>query len=323
MIRVLGISSEEHLMSVRKRGFTLIELLVVIAIIAVLVAILLPAVQQARQAARRVQCSNNMKQLGLAMHNYHETSNVLPYAWDTFEGSWHCQILPQIEMTALYNTLIWSDGGNGNWNSGSANTKACETFVPTFLCPSYAGKSKYNNEGIAERRPSSYRVCSSSNAVSDDVSTIPAGHPLVALEQVNLNGLFWGCSSVRFADVSDGLSNTIMIGESFTDQDYSKDGQAMDYWQFGAPQTGPWAPGNDSGTEYSEVTGSTYGPINARLQPSVHGVIQEMTFGSYHAGGAFFAMGDGSVKFLSENIDLTTYQGFGSRNGNEKSVVPE
>lgn len=323
MIRVLGISSEEQLMSVRKRGFTLIELLVVIAIIAVLVAILLPAVQQARQAARRVQCSNNMKQLGLAMHNYHEMSNVLPYAWDTLEGSWHCQILPQIEMTALYNTLIWQEGGVGNWDSGSANTRACEKFVPTFLCPSYAGKSKYDNEGIPERRPSSYRVCTSSNVVSDDLGTIPAGLPQVAMDQTNLNGLFFGCSSVRFADVTDGLSNTIMIGESFTDLEYSKDGQAMDYWQFGMPQSGGWAPGSESGTEFSEVAGSTYGPINSRLNPAVNGVIQELTFGSYHSGGAFFAMGDGSVKFFSENIDLTMYQGLGSRNGNEKSVVPE
>ncbi|AMV19758.1 DUF1559 domain-containing protein [Planctomyces sp. SH-PL14] len=309
-------------MSVRKRGFTLIELLVVIAILAVLVAILLPAVQQARQAARRSQCSNNMRQLGLGMHNYHEVSNVLPYGWDTFEGSWHCQILPFIDQGALWNKFIWQESGPGNWDSGSANTVACATFVPTFICPSYSGPSKLTNQGITDRRPVSYRASTGSKAVADESNDI-TGQTVVAFDEVPQDGMFWGCSSVRFADVSDGLSNTIMIGESYTDPQYSKDGQGMDFWQFGSPQTGGWAPGNTSGGEFTEFVGSCNGPINARLQPSVHGAIMEASFGSYHPGGAFFVIGDGSVKFISENIDIVSYQGMGSRAGNERVVMPE
>jgi prepilin-type processing-associated H-X9-DG protein len=97
----------------------------------------------------------------------------------------------------------------------------------------------------------------------------------------------------------------------------------MDFWAFGSPQTGGWAPGNISGTEYSEVAGSCYSPINSRLNPSINGVLMEMSFGSYHPGGAYFVFGDGAVKFLSENIDLNTYRALGSRAKSEMVSVPE
>ena len=121
-------------MPIRKRGFTLIELLVVIAIIAILIALLLPAVQQAREAARRTQCKNNLKQLGIAMHNYHDTVNVFPWGFDERETLWTAMILPQIEQANLYNTLIWQESGPGNWDAvGSPNTKACSTIIQGFM----------------------------------------------------------------------------------------------------------------------------------------------------------------------------------------------
>jgi len=309
-------------MRFRNRGFTLIELLVVIAIMTILIALLLPAVQQAREAAHRVQCRNNMKQLSLAMHDYHVTFGVFPFGFDEHETLWSAMILPQIEQSNLYSTLIWQEDGPGNWNwNGSPNEKACGTLIPLFRCPSMAVKEHFANEGIPNRVPISYRACSSSNAASDDLASIPASvSPKVALEmQSGLDGMFYGCSSVRIRDIRDGTSNTIMIGESFTDPTYVKDGQAMDYWAFGAPQTEGWdcVPGDRGGTEYSEGLGSCVVRINSRRDPSVHGVLMEMSFGSYHTGGAHFALADGSAGFISESVDMGIYRALGSIRGGE------
>ena len=303
----------------RRRGFTLIELLVVIAIIAVLIALLLPAVQQAREAARRTQCKNNLKQLGLAMHNYHDTLNVFPFGWDELETGWHAMILPQLEQSGLYGTLIWQENGLGNWNAaGSPNLTACEKLIVAFRCPSMAVPEHLDNEGIPGRSPVSYRAVASSIAASDDASTIPAGSgTTVALEQATHDGMFFGCSSISLRDVIDGTSNTIMIGESYTDPNYVKDGQSMDYWQIGSPQTGTWVLGGIGGTEYSELVGSTFGRINSRRDPAVNGVIMEMSFGSWHVGGAHFTLADGSVKFISDSVDLTLYRKLATRAGGE------
>ncbi|MCA8995875.1 MAG: DUF1559 domain-containing protein [Planctomycetaceae bacterium] len=305
----------------RRKGFTLIELLVVIAIIAILIALLLPAVQQAREAARRTSCKNNLKNIGLALHNYHDTVNVFPFGFDERETLWTAMILPQIEQAPLYNTFIFQESGPGNWNSGSANEDACATVIPIFRCPSMPVAEHLNNNSIEDRVPVSYRAVAGGNAVSDDLSTIPSGHPQIALElQDGLDGMFYGCSNTKMRDLTDGTSNTVMIGESRTEPDFVKDNQGMDYWQFGAPQTGGWdcRPGDRGGTEYSEGLGSTYWKLNSRIiDPAVHGVIMEISFGSYHVGGAQFTLADGSVRFLSENIDLGILRGLGSIRGGE------
>ncbi len=304
----------------RVRGFTLIELLVVIAIIAVLVALLLPAVQGAREAARRSSCKNNMKNLALAMMNYEETHRVFPFGFDERETLWHAMILPQIEYLTLYETLVWQEAAPGNWNdAGTANTLAAGTYIPVFRCPTASVENQITNESIPNRATASYRVCAGSNVYSDDASTIPAGVPAgaVSLEEVGLNGMFWGCSSVKTRDMVDGASNIVLIGESYLDPNYTKDGQGMDYWIIGSPQSGGWAYGGAGGTEYTEGLGSTGPKMNSRLDPSVNGVLMEISFGSWHPGGASFAMGDGSVKFINENIDINTYRALGSRNGNE------
>lgn len=303
----------------KNRGFTLIELLVVIAIIAILIALLLPAVQQAREAARRTQCKNNLKQLGLAMHNYHDTYNVFPYGFDARETLWSAMILPQIEQGNLFATLIWQESGPGNWDAnGSPNEKACATLVPPFMCPSMPLGPR-TNQGIPGRMPVSYRASAGAMISSDDASTRPAGFNTAAfkaLENRDLDGIFFGCSNIKMRDIIDGTSNTIMIGESRTST-YSKDGQQMDYWQFGSPQTGNWNLGGAGGTEYSEGLGSAVVRPNAMLDPTINGVLMEMAFGSYHVGGAQFTLGDGSVRFISENIDLNLYRSLGTRAGGE------
>lgn len=310
----------------RKRGFTLIELLVVIAIIAILIALLLPAVQQAREAARRTQCRNNLKQFGLALHNYHDQFNVFPYGWGLNQETWSTQILPQLDQAPLYNTLEWRNSGLDNWATFvSPNKTACGIVLQVFRCPSMAQPTNISNQGIPNRVPVSYRVVSGSLVASDDASTRPAPYnvaPYTALEQPNLDGVIFGASSTRMRDITDGTSNTLMMGESYTDPNYVKDNQGMDYWAFFIPQMnnatgGTWRPGALTGTEHSECAGSTLIPMNSRLNPAMHGVLMEISFGSYHVGGAHFLLSDGSARFISENIDINLYRALGSRAGNE------
>ncbi len=159
----------------RRIGFTLIELLVVIAIIAILIALLLPAVQQAREAARRSSCKNNLKNIGLALHNYHQTFNVLPFGFDAREALWTAMLHPQIEQGNLYKTLIFQESGPGNWDAnGSPNEAACGTLIPIYVCPSMAMQTQRTNQGIPHRAAVSYRACAGSNIYSDDASTIPS-----------------------------------------------------------------------------------------------------------------------------------------------------
>lgn len=299
-----------------RRGFTLIELLVVIAIIAVLIALLLPAVQQAREAARRTQCKNNLKNIGLALHNYHDSNRVFPYAWGMNEEEWSAMILPQLDQSGLYNTLVWQNSGGSN----PVNMAACAAVMTVFRCPSMAQPVHENYNGITGRVPASYRVVADSTAASDDASTRPAPYNTPAhssLEQFPLNGIMYGCSSTGLRDILDGASNTLMVGESYTDIDYVKDNQGMDYWALFGNQIDKWKPGAKTGTEYSECAGSTVVRINSRLDPSINGVLMEMSFGSYHVGGAHFTLGDGSVRFLSENMDLKVYQSLATVKGAE------
>lgn len=306
-----------------RTGFTLIELLSVIAIVGLLVALLLPAVQHAREAARRTTCRNNLKNIGLALHNYHDAHGSFPFGFDERESLWSAMILPQIEQSSMYGTLVFQESGPGNWDSGGTNETAACTLIPVYRCPSMAVSEHVNDNpsgSIMEGRvPVSYRACSGSNGWSDAASTIPPNAPAasVSLDSILLNGMFYGSSRVRFADVTDGSTNTILIGESLTDPFFVKDGQAMDYWQLGAPQTGTWVPGEDGGTEFSEGIGSTGPRINSRLDQSVSGAVMEVSFGSYHTGGAVFGFADGSVRFISESIDIQTYRALGTRQGGE------
>ncbi|ADG66793.1 protein of unknown function DUF1559 [Planctopirus limnophila DSM 3776] len=305
----------------RSAGFTLIELLVVIAIIAILIALLLPAVQQAREAARRTACRNNMKNLALAMHNYHDQHGTFVFAFDSLEGSWSSQILPQIDQAPLFSTIIRAEGNPGNWNTSSpANNAAGGASIPVMFCPSTAMSPQLTNESIPNRGVASYGVCGGGNVFTDNASElaslpVPAGAK--ALSDNDLDGIFWGCSSVRIRDVIDGTSNTVMLGEFYTNMN-GRDGQAFDHWIICVPQSGNWAPSSTTGgTEFSECIGGTGSKINGWLDLTVPGQFAEAGFGSYHTGGAFFAMADGSVKFISENIDLTTYRALGSRAGRE------
>jgi prepilin-type N-terminal cleavage/methylation domain-containing protein/prepilin-type processing-associated H-X9-DG protein len=291
-----------------RAGFTLVELLVVIAIIGVLVALLLPAVQAAREAARRSSCSNNLKQHGIALHNYHDTHLTFPFGWSNRGQGWSALILPQIEQGPLYDTLQWAE--SNNWDTDNTpNERACGTFINVYRCPSAAIPKNVNNQGIPLRVPATYRGVASSTADSDDPSTSAVGRHL---ELRDLEGIFFGDSRINMAHITDGTSNTFMVGECYWDT-FSQDGNQMDFWYIGSPQVDPWP----NATEFSEFVGSTGVPYNARLIPSTSGYVKELSFASFHPGGAMFCFGDGSVKFVSYTINNVIYQALGSRDKGE------
>lgn len=300
-------------------GFTLVELLVVIAIIGILVGLLLPAVQAAREAARRMSCSSNTRQLSLAMMNYESGFKRLPSGWTTHGALWSAAILPQIEQQPLFSTLLFQEFNIGNWdNVSSPNYKACQTVVSTFQCPSCPELAPRNYNGIQGRIPISYRMNGGSRVSSDDASTrtIPGTQ---SFEEVELDGTGYGCSRVRFRDITDGLSRTILLGESRTDPDFSKDGQGMDWWAFGSPQIDPCnCNGGTGGTEFTEAAGSfLVAPNLAVNNPAANGYLMEVAFGSYHTGGTMLGKADGSVTFMSDNTDIRIVRAVGSRNGSE------
>ncbi|QDV48957.1 DUF1559 domain-containing protein [Gimesia fumaroli] len=273
------------------RGFTLIELLVVIAIIAILIALLLPAVQQAREAARRSQCKNNLKQMGIALHNYHETFRILPPGFNvdlvvanTSTGNgglgWSGSILPGIDQANVYNTIDF----NADWGTG-ANEEACATYISVYRCPSDITVSHRNHDGIDARVPTSYLACFSGTRGSDSEANVTGA-----------DGTFFLNSSIRLRDITDGTTNTIGIGECVNDFDVFKD-----HFYIGSTSIGGW---DGAPREYSEYVASTDVPMNTT---------NEVAFGSLHTGGAHFMLLDGSVRFLSENMSRQIYSYLGSR----------
>lgn len=308
----------------RRSGFTLIELLVVIAIIAVLIALLLPAVQQARESARRSQCKNNLKQIGLALHNYHDTHKALPpgsivvlnAAQTTANGhgwTWVASILPYVDQATLYNAIQGPDGmGNeqGDQNTGKPLVLKT-TILSLFWCPSQqdvkngAQKNGYQpsnyNGNMGTRIGDGSDDCLSGSVVTiPDMLTKPWGC-------MNGNGVFHMSSGVRFRDITDGLSTTIFVSEV-----PDTGGDAIGLFGAGCDRRLIFSNGADANppdemTEYL-IAAESNDPINGGAEEAA---------GSWHVGGAHFLMGDGSVKFLSQNMSMTIYQAVSTRAGSE------
>lgn len=292
------------------RGFTLIELLVVIAIIAILIALLLPAVQQAREAARRTQCRNNLKQLGLALHNYHDVHRVLPSGWiavdngvqsahDGLNGAgWGTMILPHMDQSPLYNLfnpdLAIHDPVNLVFHT---------TVLTTWQCPSDPQPITWmiEEEGspgtILAELPTANYIGTFGTQELDGCENAPGTAPVSANGQCLGNGIFYHNSRVRFRDVTDGLTNTLMIGERRTDRDLG--------WYSTWP--GMVAEGEEA---FQRILGSADHVPN---DPAAH--LDD--FSSHHEGGTQFCLGDGSVRFVSENIDHGVYQGLATIQGSE------
>lgn len=312
------------------KGFTLIELLVVIAIIAILVALLLPAVQQAREAARRSSCKNNLKQLGLALHNYHDTFRVFPYAStftdngvpnstesDRLRGNahgWFQFILPNIEQSAVYDQI------NFNVSTGNAANRPLfeNKFFSAAACPSnpFANTFKrvdgnnFNDIGYATMGAMYRPVGGTMNTgqTKDCTAGLPSfcrnnsgginggwnGGPQT--NNAAVAGMFArGVTKFSMASLTDGTSNTLMLGES-----------KPHFSEFGSlfAQNVPTS-------HFFLKINSTF--LKAREDAKTVGWTDAVGHASYHDGGAQFVLADGSVRFLSENIDYATYCYLGDR----------
>ena len=319
--------------SVRRSGFTLVELLVVIAIIGILIALLLPAVQAAREAARRMQCSNNIKQIVLAIHNYHDTYKVFPLGENGRQGDvWSAYILPYIEQKTIYDRITLngenksiSGVSNVQWASPSAgleatidstnpshrNIAACETVIPGFRCPSAAIPEHVHDWSVdswhvMKRVPATYLGCAS-GLVTSDVQN--------SFEQ--LDGMLFNHSGTKMRDVVDGTTNVIMIAEAVPD---AKDSQQAEQQSAYGPKD-HWYIGSDdvdtgNGLDHSEVLGSTAIPMNLNaLEAFLAGHIRgyELCFGSQHPGGCNVGLCDGSVRMITETIDQDVWSWLGQR----------
>ncbi len=320
-------------MSKKLRAFTLVELLVVVAIIGVLVGLLLPAVQAAREAANRMQCQNNLKQHGIALHNYHDVAKTMPPGWNNIGFCWSGTILPYIEQQALFETLIFTETGSkavwpygeGNWRPEDEtykaelqppNSRACATIIPTYICPDFPHKLQIDNQYIKGRVQASYLANTGSWAATDTTAHLTAvgltyvKDKLTANMNKRQNGVMFNMSSVTFSAIDRGLSNVIAVGEVAGDSGFSNNGNANDHWYIGSDQIDPTSATADTGGgEYSEVAGSAYLPLNTRWKdPSTDMRLMQLCFGSYHPNGANFVRCDGSVFFMSDTINHETYK---------------
>jgi prepilin-type N-terminal cleavage/methylation domain-containing protein/prepilin-type processing-associated H-X9-DG protein len=308
----------------RARGFTLIELLVVIAIIAILIALLLPAVQQAREAARRSQCRNNLKQYGLALHNYHDTHNTLPYGFREValskeiarRDTWWQATLPFVDQKNLYEAYIKchqdfmaAGGYPGNGASYTHQTlsydaKVANTVVPVASCPSNAGGPGYNS-GFA----GNYVGCTGNDIIKGSNS---------------LAGMFFHLSSVQLRDVVDGTSNTIMMAEAIarrtTGTPTSAFGEPGAYWMGGAHGEYGFSTRETPNTTVADNLYACMTTTNPLAPCFAYAPASGPAYSyarSYHSGGVHVLMVDGSVRFTSNNVDLTTWRNLSTRAGNE------
>lgn len=295
-----------------RRGFTLIELLVVIAIIAILIALLLPAVQQAREAARRSTCKNNMKQLGLAIHNYHDVFNSFPIGAQNGirRPNWRIGIFPYIDQAPAYNKLDFS--GNFYGNFSSTNTFLSDFQIPVYRCPSSALPPT-----VLSIHPNGSR---GTGMAIDYVgiagaSTDPGGQSGVCSPVMSRagiwceNGLLAANVSFKIRDCTDGTSNTLIIAEQ-SGTNGTADSRSMWYGAYQGVRLGgrspSWTAGDDVWGAGITTIRDGYG-----INPSSQGAGGDNLEGnthltSFHVGGVHALLADGAVRFISENIDFTT-----------------
>ena len=307
-------------------GFTLVELLVVITIIGILIALLLPAVQAAREAARRAQCSNNLKQIGLALHNYHQAVSTFPPGGIT-EGpccstksltSWAISILPYLEQQALYDKYDMNA-----FNEDPPNQLVRETFLAAYACPTETGvkmldvpESGPGGTGNVSYRRGSYRCVTGKSDGSqwwdaDQNSSLPLDWRGV-LHQVADRNVSRDLTTERIADVRDGTSNTLMVGEMATEtRQRRRTFWAYSYTSYNASCAVPQS--RTLLVDYEEC--SQVGGLGGD-NPCKRG------WGSFHPGGLHFVLCDGSVRFIQTTIDINLFCSLATIAGGEVAQLP-
>ena len=313
----------------RRRAFTLIELLVVIAIIAILIGLLLPAVQKVREAAARMKCSNNIKQIALAVHAYHDSVGGLPYPHVTStQLAWTVHILPYMEQAPLFQSMDTTTAGAyssvpnrnnpwgltrvGNYLCPSATVDQMLTASPhnsnaPDLVPANTGASPYTIHYYGVNGPrgtnpvsgAAYPVTNATpNCTHDGVPFALSGmwRPDV------LSGVTY--SRLKLTDVTDGTANTFLLAEmSWNSAVYGTRYRS-------------WLRGGD-GSCFTPGARNITNALNGGLTANLIGSYNDVPFGSMHTGGANFGLGDGSVRFVRDAIAMATYRALGSRDGNE------
>ena len=319
-----------------KNGFTLVELLVVITIIGILIALLLPAVQAAREAARRLQCGNNLKQIGLAVLGYENTSGVLPAGayhvpWDywtthrwEYRGSILIHLLPYIEQKSIYDLFDLTKNYAQDQTLPGSTTPIGAMPISAYVCPSDESPTTATIQGLVKAKHN-YTATHGSTAVTDDsacscanwstFNTYALNHGSIVGNQGSFDsaGAFnrWGLN-VSISNVRDGLSHTIFFGEV-------------------VPNCGVELRVGWSGSNNLEGFTTTVIPINfdSCSSSATDGCRRDCNwstaFGykSRHPGGAMFSFGDGSVHFLTEGIDMWTYQYLGSKADGKIAEIPD
>jgi prepilin-type N-terminal cleavage/methylation domain-containing protein len=280
----------------RRSGFTLIELLVVIAIIAVLIALLLPAVQQAREAARRAQCKSNLKQIGLAIHNYNSSTNICPPGYITGASttnagySWGCMLLPYLDQAPIYNTI----------NFAQVPAGSLPQQLPVWKCPSDPdsnGLSPYNSvSGSQNTTTGTWSTTNTTPSTNNGKSNYVGNGGRGRLATTSTDGVFFINSNIVFAAVLDGLSLTFFAGERAQSLGSAAWGASVgdDTWD----STNNVVVVGGAGNTGRQVLGTGASGPNAGGSSG---------FGSKHVGGCHMLLGDGAVRFVSNNVDRTTF----------------
>ncbi len=319
------------------RAFTLIELLVVIAIIAILIALLLPAVQQAREAARRSQCKNNLKQVALALHNYHSTSNTFPQGQSRYGpgrgaswccgGNWRVMVLPYMDQAPVYGKIDWdgaySFGGSTNYAryAGGAEVFAGLT-MSTFICPSSTLEPNDDSVINNPQKGQGHHYVGISGALGvGSFGNVNCDYGGV----VRGNGIMGINRNSRMAHITDGSSNTIIVAEQSARVNLGGRERNLtnNYYGGWSGYAGRQATDRVGRPHWGAGTTCIRYKINhgnGRNKPvgGIPGADNTWDFNtivnSYHTGGIHVGIADGSVRFLSENINFTTFNRLGSMN---------